>query len=253
MILRSLSFLFVASALLISGCTPVRVEPGTLVLEPRRLATFTFAETSIDFFCGLDRAPIPPTVFETDLQSDQIGAGFRNWHRHENLCGRRYTWVHQGLVDFDARPLRDLGRAIAIRSATLRVQMRMLRVGTSPDPFRSVADGSDSRICPRLRIPQEPWERGWHNISARTDLIETAEFPSSRYGDDLLGFPSEGERNFDVTTWVKRLVQRPSMPAEVALESISDLIYQNNNSYCLNILGPFRLEIEFDRIVPADS
>jgi hypothetical protein len=158
--------------------------------------------------------------------------------------------VLQGLVAFDAQPLRDLGRAVAIQSATLRLTKRRLQYGDPPRPARWVSDGLESTNCPELRIPSESWERGWHEVAARAELIETEPFIAERAL--YLDLPGDGEREYDVTRWVKRLLRGPSKPFEVAFESMSDKLYQNNNELCLHIVGAFSLEVAYQKIVRAE-
>jgi hypothetical protein len=255
------SFCIAAIALLVmSGCAPVAIEEGAveegaiaesvIVLEPKRTATYTLMEWGDDIVCGFDRAPFPLTVREDDLQTGEVGAGFRNWFRHEDQCRRRYTWIHQAFVEFDTQPLRDLGRATAIRSATLRFHERPLSAGQPPQLVRSVADGLSSTNCPMLRAPAESWERGWHDVRARADLIETGRFPFTRTVS--LGLPGINNREIDVTKFVQRLVPRPERPFELGFESVSDLFYQNNNEFCMEILGGFSVAIEYEKIGSAE-
>ena len=260
--LRSSCVLGIA-LLLMASCAPTAHEEGAIVLdegataleesavvlEPRRTATYTLMEWGDDIVCGIDRAAYPMTVHEDDLQAGEVGTGFRNWFRHEDLCRRRYTWIHQAFVEFDTRPLRDLGRAIAIRSATLRFHERPLSAGHPLRPIRSISDGLSSTNCPVLRVPAEPWERGWHDVRARADLIETGDFPSARTVS--LGLPNINDHEIDVTRSIQRLVQRPDKPFELAFESVSDLFYQNNNAFCMAILGGFGVDIEYERIPEA--
>lgn len=236
--------------LLISGCAPLAVEDGTIVLEPTRTATYKFGENAQDFFCGLDSDAIPPTIYEEDLRPGEVGTGFRNWHRqHSAFCGRRYSWVHQGLVEFDLQPLRDIEGAVTVKSAALLFHERRLAIGDPPRPFRSVSDGLESTHCPILRRPAEQWARGWQEVVSKADLIEAEDFPSAR--TISLDLPDDGDRRKDVTRWVRWLLQGQPKPADLLFESTSDLRYQSNNQFCMHILGDFRLEVEYQRIVRA--
>ena len=231
--------------LLITGCNNLVVQPDSLVLRPVALGTNTLFDQSSDPMCGTDAGPLPPLIAETALHFDEVGAGFRNGYRRENQCGHRYTFAYQGVVRFDNEKIRDPS-IVTIKRATLRLHKRP---GMGALPTSLSEDLDSGTQCAELRIAHADWQSGFHPIGSRDGFVPTTEIPGLTQAS--LRAPADEELAFDVTNYVRRPTLNHPRGYEFAFETPADLLYRNNDAFCLHAIGNMRLEIELDALRPA--